>query len=100
MGENHRVDHAHIGPQRLGAKIGASIDHEGGIRCLDVNGGTQPLIARVGRSTNVTMASDHRDALRRPGAEKGKDQPGTPFAKAFGALLANAFGVESWLMRV
>jgi hypothetical protein len=76
MGENDGVDAADIFAQGLGAKIRSGIDDESGLRCLDVNGRTEAFIARIGGMADRAIAPDHRNALRRSGAEKSEDEFG------------------------
>src|SRR5262249_49101152 len=58
--------------QSLGAKVGACVDNECTFRRFDVNGRAQPLVAWIGRSTNLAIATNHRHTLRSSGPEKGK----------------------------
>ena len=84
MREDHRVDFPDVFPKRLGSEIGARIDDERAPRRLDVNRRACSLIARIGRMTDLTVATDHRHALGRSGSEERQLQ----------AVLAG-FGVES-----
>jgi hypothetical protein len=76
MSENDGIDATDIFAQDLSAKIGAGIDDESGFGCFDVNGRTEAFIARVGGMTNRAIAPNHRNALRRSGAEKSEDEFG------------------------
>ena len=75
MRENHRVQIADIFAKRLGPKISPSIHHPRTFRRLNIDRGAQPIIARIGRPADVAIAANHRHALRRAGAEKGRGKP-------------------------
>ena len=76
MSENDGIDATDIFAQGLGAKIRSGIDDKSGLKCFDVNGRTEAFIAWIGGMADCAIAPDHRNALRRPGAEKGKREFG------------------------
>ena len=72
MREEHRIDVGDAVRQRLLAEIGGRIDENlRPVRDVDVDRGTQPPVADVGRPARRAVAADHRHAVRRAGAEKG-----------------------------
>src|ERR1700694_983885 len=70
--ENDSVDATNVFAQRLGSEIGAGIDDERRLGGFDVNRGAQTFIPRIGRSTYFAVATNHRYALRSPGAQEGE----------------------------
>ena len=74
MREHDGIEPPNIFAQRLCPKISAGIDNERALRRFNVDRRSQPLIARIGRTADVAIATDHRHALRCARAEKSKDQ--------------------------
>ena len=68
--ENDRIDFADIFAKRLGPEIGPSVHHERALGRFDIDRRTQPLIARIWRSTHIAIATNHWHTLRRSGAEE------------------------------
>ena len=68
--ENDRIDLADIFAKRLGPEIGPSVHHERALGRFDIDRRTQPLIARIWRSTHIAIATNHWHTLRRSGAEE------------------------------
>jgi len=60
--------------QTLGAEIGAGINDPTTRLCLDVDRGTEPLIAWICGLAHVTIAADDGDSDRRGCSEKGDAQ--------------------------
>src|SRR5437879_8383178 len=86
--EDDSVDLADVGAQCLRPEIGSGIDDPGAFRRLHINGRPQSLVARIGRMTDCTIATNHRNSLGSAGAEEGDGE--------LGALLVKAFGVEGF----
>jgi hypothetical protein len=74
--EDHGIDLANVFAQRLGSKICAGINHPGTFRCLNVDGRTKSLIARIRGTANSTIAPNHGNALGSASAEKSESELG------------------------
>lgn len=70
VGEQDGVYVFHAGPQHLIAEVGSGIDKDRGLGGADQGRCPEPLVARVGRSADRTMAADDGHALRGSGSQK------------------------------
>src|SRR5262249_19022389 len=62
--------------QQLQAQLRRRVDEDVALRGADEDGAAVALVARVGRTTNGAVATDHRHAHRRAGAEEGEGPSG------------------------
>src|SRR5215831_11761795 len=70
MGVHNCIDSGDIFPQCLNAKFGAGIDDPAEIVGLNVYGGTHPIISRILRPADRTIAANRRNSHRCTGAEE------------------------------
>ena len=71
VGEDHRVQLAHIFPQALRAEIRPRIHHPRAFRRLHMDRSPRAVVARIVRPAHRAIASHHRHPHRGPGAEEG-----------------------------
>jgi hypothetical protein len=88
MGVHDCIDSGDILPQSLNAKFGAGIDDPAEIVSLNIDGGTHPIISRILRPADRTIAAKRRDSHRCARAEESDRKHG------FCVSLGQQLGVE------